>query len=63
MRYLLLLSVLFCFSACQSNQAKVVEIPELLDRSEKLQYSVEWSETKNKIANLKFKIKKKPEKN
>lgn len=61
MKYLLLLSVLFYFSACQSDQAKVVEIPELLDRSEKLQYSVEWSETRNKYADLKHKLKQNPE--
>lgn len=61
MKYLLLISVLFYFSACQSDQAKVVEIPELLDRSEKLQYSVEWSETRNKYADLKHKLKQNPE--
>ncbi|MBK7233750.1 MAG: tetratricopeptide repeat protein [Saprospiraceae bacterium] len=61
MRYLLLLSVLFYFSACQQDQTKVVEIPELLDRSEKLQYSIEWSETRNKYADLKYKLKQNPE--
>ena len=62
MRYLFIFSIFLFFSACQKHQTKLVlEVPELLERSHKIQYSIEWSETKNRFADLKHKLKQEPE--
>ncbi len=61
--YLLLIAFLFLV-ACRNNvenATNAVEIPELLDRSEKLQYFNEWSETRNRYADLKHKLNKDPQ--
>lgn len=55
---------LLLLSACNKNQpapSHTFEIPALLDRNEKLQYFNEWSEVRNRFADLKYKLKKDPE--
>ncbi len=63
-KIIIALSVLLIISACQqhdkSNKIKF-DIPVLLDRSEKLQYSIEWPETKNRYADIQHKLIKNPD--
>jgi pentatricopeptide repeat protein len=52
------------FYSCRNdnqNATNTFEVPELLDRSEKLQYFNEWSEIRNRYADLKHKLKKDPQ--
>ncbi len=60
--YFLFIAILVV-SACNNNKSKTTdlfEVPALLDRSEKLQYFNEWSDTRNKYADLKHKLNKDP---
>jgi len=61
--YFVLIAFLF-LAACKNTNQKsstAFEIPALLDRSEKLQYFNEWSEIRNRYADLKHKLTKDPE--
>ena len=74
-RYTLLFTILcglsiFQTTGCQSNEKKLqqyiseqnpMEIPDLLERKGPLATATEWTKTKEKIAELKGKIAKKPE--
>ncbi|MEP7196706.1 MAG: tetratricopeptide repeat protein [Saprospiraceae bacterium] len=63
MKYLYLFLVLSFIVACKDNKksaAVAFQIPNLLERSEKLQYSNEWPELKNKYADTKHKLVKDP---
>lgn len=60
--YFLFVTILVV-SACNNNKSKTTdlfEVPALLDRSEKLQYFNEWSDTRNKYADLKHKLNEDP---
>ena len=60
--YILLLCFSF-FLACKNEKPTTLtsfEVPQLLDRPEKLKYFNEWSETRSQFADLKFKISKDP---
>lgn len=52
-----LILVSFLISSCNQNNTEYA-VPNLLDRPESLQYSNEWSEVKNKFADLAYAIKK-----
>lgn len=58
MKNLILLSITLLAISCQKNNNSL-QIPELIERSEKLQYSNEWPEVKNTYADLKHIIKNK----
>ncbi|NOT38166.1 MAG: hypothetical protein HOP11_12400 [Saprospiraceae bacterium] len=60
MKIINLILILFIIS-CNTKNNSVVNVPELLDRPEKLQYSIEWPRIKNTYADLKYKLKKEPE--
>ena len=73
--YTLLFSILcsfsiFSFSGCQPNEKKLqqyiseqnpMDIPDLIERKGALATATEWTKTKEKVAELKAKIAKKPE--
>ncbi|MFN8281406.1 MAG: hypothetical protein U0V49_14085 [Saprospiraceae bacterium] len=55
----ILLFVFISVSGCQSDKnISKLDVPALLDRSLKLQYSNEWPEVKNHYADLKYKLVK-----
>jgi pentatricopeptide repeat protein len=61
---LILFLCIVCFFSCKKeNQTTIaqLQIPQLLDRPEKLKYFNEWSETRNQYADLKYKLSKDPE--
>ena len=63
-------SALFLLNSCQSNEKKLqqyigeqnpMDIPDLIERTGPLATAIEWTKTKEKVAELKEKITKKPE--
>lgn len=63
-------SALFVLNSCQSNEKKLqqyiseqnpMDIPDLIERTGPLATAIEWTKTKEKVAELKEKITKKPE--
>ena len=69
--FLILCSLsIFSFSGCQPNEKKLqqyiseqnpMDIPDLIERKGALATATEWTKTKEKVAELKAKIAKKPE--
>lgn len=61
--YIILLAFIL-FASCKKNKeisSNAIEVPALLDRSEKLQYFNEWSDIRSRFADLKHKLTKDPQ--